>query len=115
MLIPAIIIFMIAAIFGLVVLISILKNMPTSKPVAFTHGILAGMALIVTIIYAITSHMSFLLLLSIVFFVLAALGGLTMFAADLRNRPISKIIAVFHPLLAVTALVLLVVHVMHAV
>jgi hypothetical protein len=112
MLITAIILFIIAAIFGLIVLTAILKDKPTPKPAVFTHGPIAAIALIIAIIYAVMGHMHPLLITSIILFVLAALGGLTLFTIDMRRKPIPKLLAVFHPILAVIALITLIVYVL---
>ena len=103
MLIAAIILFIIAAIFGLIVLTAILKDKPTPKAAVITHGPIAAIALIIVIIYAVMGHMHPLLITSIVLFVLAALGGLTLFTIDMRKKPIPKLLAVLHPILAVIA------------
>lgn len=113
MLIVSIVLFLIAAIFGLIILTSILKNQPTPKKAVFTHGPIAATALIIAIIYAAMGHADPLLITIIALFALAALGGLTLFTIDMTNRPIPKLFAVMHPILAVIALVLLIVYVMH--
>ncbi|VVC75384.1 hypothetical protein AQUSIP_06740 [Aquicella siphonis] len=112
MLITAIILFIIAAIFGLIVLTAILKDKPTPKPAVFTHGPIAATALVIVIIYAAMGHMHPLLITSIVLFVLAALGGLTLFMIDMKKRPIPKLLAILHPVFAVIALVTLIIYVL---
>lgn len=114
MLITAIILFLVAAVFGLIVLTSILKNQPTPKPVVFTHGPIAAIALIIVIIYSVMGHMEPLLITSIVLFVLAALGGLTLFTIDIAGKPIPKLIAVIHPIVAVIALITLIIYMLQA-
>jgi hypothetical protein len=114
MLITAIILFVVAAIFGLIVLTAILKDQPTPKPVVFTHGPIAAIALIMVITYSVMGHTDPLLITSIVLFVLAALGGLTLFTIDMRKKPIPKLLAVIHPLVAVIALVTLIIYVLQA-
>jgi hypothetical protein len=109
----AIILFLIAAMFGLIILTSILKNQPTPKPAVFTHGPIAALALIIIIIYALMGHADTLLITSIVLFILAALGGLTLFVIDMSGKPIPKLIAVVHPIVAVIALITLIIYLMH--
>lgn len=106
----AIILFIIAAIFGLIILTAILKNQSTPKKVVFTHGPIAALALILVIIYAAMGNADPLLITSIVLFIIAALGGLTLFTIDMRNKPIPKLIAVVHPILAAIALILLIIY-----
>src|SRR5262245_34827121 len=111
MLLTAIILFIIAAIFGLIILTAILKNQPTPKLAVFIHGPLAAIALIIAIIYAfMMGYVQPLLLTSIILFILAALGGLTLFTIDMRNKPIPKLLAVLHPILAVIALIVLIIY-----
>src|SRR5262245_15156761 len=112
MLITAIMLFLIAAIFGLIILTAILKNQPTPKSIVFTHGPIAALALILVIIYSIRGHTEPLLITSIVLFILAALGGLTLFTIDMRNKPIPKLLAVIHPIVAVIALISLIIYVL---
>lgn len=112
MLISAIVLFIIAAIFGLIILTSILKNKPTPKPIVFIHGPLAAIALILVISYMVIQGASPLLITSVVLFVLAALGGLTLFTIDMRNKPIPKLLAMLHPLIAVAGLIVLIIYVL---
>lgn len=108
MLILAVVLFLVAALFGLYILTYILKNNPTPKGAVFTHGPIAATALVLMIIYAAMGHADTRLITSIVLFILAALGGLTMFVIDMKNKPIPKMIAVIHPIVAVIALLTLI-------
>jgi len=110
MLATAIILFIIAAMFGLIVVTAVLRNQPTPKPVVFIHGLIAATALVIVIYYYYQGHANTLLLTSLVIFVLAALGGLTMFTIDMSKKPIPKALAIIHPLAAATALVLLIIY-----
>ncbi len=113
MLIAAIVLFVVAAIFGLINLIPILKNRPTSKPSVFVHGGVAAVGLLLVILAvaraAGSSHVSALIL-----FVIAALGGFVLFGIDMQKRPVPKWLAVLHPVIAAVALVLLIVFVVGA-
>lgn len=108
----AIALFIIAAMFGLFILFAVLRNQPTPKGAVFTHGPIAATALLI-LLYGIFygGHSGGLIITSATLFVLAALGGLTMFAFDMLGRPIPKKIAIIHPLVAVFALILLIVYV----
>lgn len=112
MLIATIFLFVIAACFGVVLLSAILKNKKTPKPVVFIHGCVAGLALLILITYIATGNTSPLLITSATLFVLAALGGLAMFTKDISKQPIPKVIAVLHPIIAISALVILVIYVL---
>jgi len=110
MLYLAIALFALAAVFRLIVLTAILRNKPTPKPAVFIHGGLAVTALLIVIFY-IAENAGSGPILSVVLFVLAALGGLTLFTIDMQKKPIPKWIALVHPLVAVVALVTLILYV----
>lgn len=115
MLAAAIFLFIIAAIFGLTILASILRDKPTPKLSVLAHGTFAIIALLILIAAVASNHGSTLLLVSVGLFILAALGGFTLLSFDIRSKPIPKVVAIIHPLVAVSALVLLVIVVFKAV
>ena len=114
MLLIAIILFLIAAGFGAVVLFNILQDKPTPKPFVYTHGTIAAIALLMVIYYVYT-HPTHAPLTSLVIFLIAALGGFTMFFIDMKKKPVPKALALLHPLLALIALLALVVFVLSQV
>jgi hypothetical protein len=109
MLLGALGLFAIAAIFGLYVLSRVLLNKHTPKPAVVFHGGLALLGLLILITYAITGHGSTLLYVSIALFVFAAMGGFYLFTIDMSKKPIPKFVAVIHPLVAITAITALVI------
>lgn len=111
MLILSIVLFCIGAIFGLTILSAILRDKPTPKLNVLAHGTFVILAFLILVSSVISNPNSTLLITSVVLFALAALGGLTLLSFDLRNRPIPKVIAVIHPLVAVSALVCLIISV----
>jgi len=111
MLLLAIGLFVLAAVFGLILLTAILKDKPTPKPVVFIHGGVAVVALSLVIFYTFQNNWTGPIT-SIVIFILAALGGLTMFTMDMSKKPVPKWIAIIHPLVAVTGLVTLILYVL---
>jgi hypothetical protein len=110
MVFTAIVFFIFAALLGLVLLIAILKNKPTPKPVVFIHGIIAALALLMLVTYVALGHTSTLLITSLVLFVLAAIGGITMFTFDMSGKPVPKMLALGHPALAITSIILLIIY-----
>jgi hypothetical protein len=106
MLTTSVIIFAIAAVFGLIVLISLLKNRETPKAAVYIHGLLAATGLVLLIAYAM-SESAKSVTASIALFVIAALGGFLLFGRDLMKKAGPKWLAVVHALLAVTAFVIL--------
>lgn len=110
MLMIGIIFFIMTAIFGTIILSAILKNMPTPKPVVFLHGAGALIAILVMASFLAAGHFNTLFVISFVLFILAALGGLTLFTIDMQGKPIPKAIALIHPLVALSALLLLIIY-----
>lgn len=113
MLLLAISLFVIAALFGLYVLIHILKDRPTPKPVVFIHGGIAATALLI-VAYASYLNPSYWLVTSLIVFLVAATGGLFMFGIDMSRRPIPKAVAIIHPLIAVIGLLILIFYVIQS-
>lgn len=108
MLITSIILFALAAVLGLILLTKVLKDENTPKTVVYSHGAAAAIALVLLII-AYMNQGDTLLMISVLIFVVAALGGFVLFAKDLGQKTIPKWLAVVHALAAVTAFVLLLV------
>ena len=106
MLTTSVIIFAIAAVFGLIVLISLLKNRETPKPVVYIHGLLAATGLVLLIAYAM-SESAKSVTTSIALFVIAAVGGFLLFGRDLMKKAGPKWLALVHALLAVTSFIIL--------
>jgi hypothetical protein len=114
MLMIAIVLFLLAAVFGAICLVAILKGQRPSSLAALAHGSFAFIALLVLIAAVATGHKDMLLISSLGLFILAALGGFTLLSFDLRDKPFPKALALGHPLLAVTALIMLIVYVVQA-
>jgi len=100
MIYSAIALFALSAVLGLTILIKWLTKKDASRGVIYSHGIVAAAALAVLIVYAVKNPGSFPKL-SIILFVVAALGGFYMFINDLRKKPSQLAIAFIHALLAV--------------
>lgn len=109
MLILAIVFFSLAIILGLFLLAYVLQNKETPKALAFIHGPLAAIGLILLIAYAYTSpHSSLYLTISIILFILAAFGGITLISIDLMGKPVPKWMALGHGITALTGFILLI-------
>ena len=102
----AIVLFALAAVLGLTILLALLKKKETPKPVVYSHGIVAAIGLILLIIYGVKNPGNFPKL-SIIVFVIAAIGGFYLFFNDLNKKPGPIAVAVIHALAAVTGFVLL--------
>ncbi|MBO9702044.1 MAG: hypothetical protein J7604_17685 [Sporocytophaga sp.] len=105
MILYSIILFAVAAVFGLILLIAVFKNQPTPKPVVFFHGLIAASGLGVLAFDVIKSGQN---KLSLFLFIAAALGGFTMLTVDLKKKPVPKAVALIHVTAAVAGLLLLI-------
>jgi len=108
MLTISIVLFAIAAVFGLMNLIAVLQSRSTNKAVVYTHGLFAAVALVLLIVYA-TGADAKSVSTSIILFVIAALGGFLLFARDLMKKAGPKWLAVVHGLVAVVSFLILLV------
>jgi hypothetical protein len=100
--------FAVAAMIGIYLLTLVLQKKETPKGVAIIHGLLAATALVLVIIHTVQTGAD--LVQSIVLFIIAALGGIVLFARDITGKSLPKGLAIAHGLLAVTAFVFLLVY-----
>jgi glucose uptake protein GlcU len=108
MLAITIILFAIAAVFGLMNLTAILKSTSTNKGAVYTHGLFAAAGIVLLIVYAMSADATNVST-SIILFIIAALGGFLLFARDLMKKAGPKWLAVVHGLIAVASFVILLV------
>jgi hypothetical protein len=78
-------------------------------PLALGHGALAASGLVALLITVLQNRVSNLALASLGLFVLAALGGFTLFSFHLRRRALPVPLVLGHGLIAVVAFALLLV------
>lgn len=105
MIISAIALFSLAALLGIFLLTFVLRGKQTPKAVAFTHGPLAAVGLVLLIIY--TFLHSPAPIESLLLFVIAAAGGFVLIALDLTRTSVPKGLALLHGLIALSGLILL--------
>ncbi len=110
MLVAAIILFAVAALFGVMNLVPILKNQPAPKSTVFIHGGFAAIGLVLVIL-AVAKAAGSSPVTALVLFVVAALGGFVLFGIDMQKKPVPKWLAVLHPIIAAVGLILLIVFV----
>jgi hypothetical protein len=101
-------IFAFAALLGIILLSYVLRNKETPKGLAIIHGSIAALGLILLITLIIISPAK--AYLSLIFFVLAGLGGFTIMYRDLTGKFLPKWLALGHGLIAVTGFILLIVY-----
>jgi hypothetical protein len=106
----AIMLFAFAAVFGLIVLIAILKNQATPKPVVVIHGSLGGVGLLILLTYLAMGNVTPIYIASLCVLLLAITVGFTVFGFDISNKRIPKFLAILHPILAIAGVVLLIVY-----
>jgi hypothetical protein len=106
----AITLFAFAAVFGLIVLIAILKNMATPKPVVVIHGSLGGIGLLVALTYLAIGNITPLYIASICLLLVAITIGFVVFGFDISGKRIPKSLAILHPLLAVAGVIILIIY-----
>jgi heme A synthase len=109
--VTAIILFVIGALFGLHILTHVLKDKPTPKISVLLHGLFVAIPLIIVIIKTAKGEdVTSTLIASLIFFIIAALGGFLMVYLDLgKGKLPPKALAILHPILAAVGLVLLIV------
>ena len=106
MLYASIALFALAAVAGLTILISWLRKQNASRVVVYTHGLLAATALVLLAVFSYNNPDNFPKY-SLIFFIVAALGGFYMFARDLKGKSSPMALAGLHALLAVGGFVML--------
>jgi FtsH-binding integral membrane protein len=106
MIYAAIALFALAAVLGLIILVNWLTKKDASKAVIYSHGIVAAIALVVLVVYAL-KHRDHYPQVALILFIVAAIGGFYMFFRDLQKKMSPLAVAFIHALLAVGGFVLL--------
>lgn len=109
MMIAAISCFGLAVLLGLIIFMYVLQDAKPPRFLVFTHGPLAVIGIILLIIYALSYSATPLVIITTLF-ILAGIGGLTLFYKDLTGKPISKWIAFVHGLIAFGTFLFLVIY-----
>lgn len=98
--------FALAAIVGIIILKNWLTSAETSRTVVYLHGIFAALGLILLAVFAF-QHPNDYPKVSLILFVIGALGGFYMFAEDLKKRFSPMWLAIVHALLGVGGFLML--------
>ncbi len=109
MLIAALVCFGLAVLFGLIIFMHVLQDAKPPRFFVYTHGPLALAGIILLIIYGLSYSSSHLIIITTLF-ILAGIGGLTLFYKDLTGKPISKWMAFGHGLIAFGTFIFLVIY-----
>jgi hypothetical protein len=101
MLVSAIVIFALAALGGIVLAFMHLTKKSAPLGLACLHGALAVTGVILLLVGMSQGHTAKGVVIALVLFVVAALGGLVLITAHLRSRPLPAALIVVHALVAV--------------
>ena len=106
MIYASIALFALSAVLGLTILIKWLTKKEASNAVIYSHGLVAVIAVLLLIGFAV-EHPDHFPKICIILFAVAAVAGLYMFFTDLQKKPHSIAIAIMHALVAVSAFITL--------
>ena len=104
--ITIILLFAVAAVFGLTLLVPVLQGQTPKRAFVFIHGGIAAIALVMLLLEFMTEGNT-VPQISVILFVAAALGGFFLFARDMQKKPIPKGLALVHAGAAVIAFLIL--------
>lgn len=107
MLFSSVILFAVAALGGLVLGVLGLRQRDLPMWLSLIHGAVAAAGLITLILVVLQGNAGLLLIISLILFLIAALGGFVLFSYHLRRKAHPKGLIVIHALAAVIAFVLL--------
>ena len=107
MLVLSVILFAIAALGGLVLGVLGLRQRDLPIWLSLIHGVVAAAGLITLILGIMQGNAGTLPIVSLILFLIAALGGFVLFSYHLRRKPHPKGLIVIHALAAAVAFVLL--------
>lgn len=112
MLFVSLALFILAAVFGLMNFMFVIKKKNPPKAIAYTHGTLALLGIMSIIVIAMAEpHAT--PYAALILFILAAMGGLTMFVKSQQKKPIPKAIVIIHPLIGLLGIIALVAFLVH--
>jgi hypothetical protein len=105
--VPALVLFAIAAVGGLVLAIRRFQGKELPMGLALAHGAAAAAGLVLLLVGVIAGSAGVHARTPLILFVVAALGGFLLFSFHLRKRDLPIPVVVIHALVAVVAFVLL--------
>ena len=114
MLIAAVILFALAALFGIILATLHLKTKGAPIPLALLHGLLAAVGLVLLIIAVVQMSSAGLVGVALAIFVIAALGGFVLFAMHLMKKSLPGGLIFVHGLAAVVAFIILLIALSHS-
>jgi hypothetical protein len=114
MLFVSLALFILAAIVGLMNFMFVIRKKAPPKAVVYTHGTFALLGIMSIIVIAMAQpHAA--PYAALLLFILAAMGGLTMFVKGQQKKPIPKAIIIIHPLIGLLGIIALVAFAAHII
>ena len=107
MLTTAVILFGAAAVLGLVLASSHIKGKIPPLALSLLHGLLAASGLVIVILAGMNAVAAGIGLYSLIFFLIAAVGGFVLITMHLRRRALPPGLIIVHALMAVVGFALL--------
>lgn len=101
------VLFALAALGGLTLAIMHIRKSGAPMSLSLIHGLVAAAGLILLILAMARAELGGLVMVSVVLFVVAAVGGLMLLATHLRSRPLPAPLIVVHGLVAAAAFAVL--------
>jgi hypothetical protein len=101
-----IVLFALAAVLGVTILVKWLQDKEAPRAVVYSHGGVAALALVLLIVYGVQNPNNFPKI-SIILFILAALGGFVLFLTEMFAKKRIVPVGVVHAILAVSGFVML--------
>jgi hypothetical protein len=103
-----IVLFALAAVFGVINLVRLLASGRPPRATVYIHGVFAAVSLVLLVVYSVV-HSQAAPIVALVLFIIAALGGFTLFGVDLATQKPPKWLGVVHGVVAVAGFVFLLV------
>jgi len=100
--------FAVAAVFGVINVVRIVAADRAPRVTVYVHGLFAAAALVLLVVYSIL-HSSAAPIVSLILFIIAALGGFTLFGIDVATKKPPKWLGFVHGAVAVAGFVFLLV------
>ncbi len=100
--------FAVAAVFGVINVVRIVAADRAPRATVYVHGLFAAAALVLLVIYSVL-HSSAAPIVALILFIIAALGGFTLFGIDVATKKPPKWLGFVHGAVAVTGFVFLLV------
>ncbi len=100
--------FAVAAVFGVINLVRLLASGRPPRATVYIHGVFAAVSLVLLVVFAIVKNGA-APIVALILFIIAALGGFTLFGIDVATKKPPKWLGFVHGAVAVAGFVFLLV------